>query len=47
MVFGLNADRVAAPDVGVLADGIERSFSELSPQEPKRPRGRRSVGAEP
>ncbi len=29
MVFGLNADRVAAPDVGVLAEGIERSFAEL------------------
>jgi diacylglycerol O-acyltransferase len=30
MVFGLNADRVGAPDVGVLAEGIERSFAELS-----------------
>ncbi|HEX6228271.1 MAG TPA: WS/DGAT domain-containing protein, partial [Solirubrobacterales bacterium] len=29
MVFGLNADRMAAPDVGVLAEGINRSFSEL------------------
>lgn len=29
MVFGLNADRVSAPDVGVLAEGIERSFAEL------------------
>jgi len=29
MVFGLNADRMAAPDVGVLAEGIERSFAEL------------------
>ena len=29
MVFGLNADRMAAPDIGVLADGIERSFAEL------------------
>ncbi len=33
MVFGLNADSNAAPDVGVLAEGIERSFSEL--QAPK------------
>ena len=29
MVFGLNADRVAAPDIGVLAEGIERSFADL------------------
>ena len=29
MVFGLNADRMAAPDIGVLAVGIERSFAEL------------------
>ena len=29
VVFGLNADRTAAPDVSVLADGIERSFAEL------------------
>jgi WS/DGAT/MGAT family acyltransferase len=29
MVFGLNADRMAAPDVAVLAAGIERSFAEL------------------
>ncbi len=29
MVFGLNADRVGASDVGVLAEGIERSFAEL------------------
>ncbi len=30
MVFGLNADRVGASDVGVLAEGIERSFAELA-----------------
>lgn len=29
MVFGLNADRMAAPDLAVLAEGIERSFAEL------------------
>jgi WS/DGAT/MGAT family acyltransferase len=29
VVFGLNADRMAAPDVAVLAEGIERSFAEL------------------
>lgn len=29
MVFGLNADRMAASDVEVLAEGIELSFSEL------------------
>lgn len=29
IVFGLNADRMAAPDVQVLAEGIERSFAEL------------------
>ncbi|MGD0453294.1 MAG: wax ester/triacylglycerol synthase family O-acyltransferase [Solirubrobacteraceae bacterium] len=40
MVFGLNADRMTAPDVGVLAEGIERSFAELRPIEVKRP-GRR------
>jgi diacylglycerol O-acyltransferase / wax synthase len=31
IVFGLNADRVAAPDIAVLADGIAQSFSELCP----------------
>lgn len=40
MVFGLNADRMAAPDVGVLADGIERSFSELAAPEADRHRRR-------
>ena len=45
MVFGLNADRMAAPDVGVLAEGIKRSFSELRPPEAKRPRRRPAVGA--
>jgi diacylglycerol O-acyltransferase / wax synthase len=44
IVFGLNADRMAAPDVGVLAEGIERSFSELRPPEAKRPRRRSAVG---
>ncbi len=44
MVFGLNADRMAAPDVEVLAEGIKRSFSELRPPEPK-PRRRPAVGA--
>jgi diacylglycerol O-acyltransferase len=34
MIFGLNVDSAAAPDVGVLVEGIERSFSEL--QAPKR-----------
>ena len=29
MVFGLNADRVAAPDIAILAEGIERSLVEL------------------
>ncbi len=29
MVFGLNADRVAAPDIEVLVEGIERSLAEL------------------
>ncbi|MGE5407289.1 MAG: WS/DGAT/MGAT family O-acyltransferase [Syntrophothermus sp.] len=31
MVFGLNADRMTAADVGVLAEGIRRSFAELRP----------------
>jgi hypothetical protein len=30
MVFGINADRVAAPDVAVLAEGIERAYAELT-----------------
>ena len=30
LVFGLNADRSGAPDVEVLAEGIERSFEELA-----------------
>jgi len=29
LVFGLNADRVAVPDLTTLVDGVERSFSEL------------------
>jgi len=29
MVFGLNADRLAAPDIAVLAEGIEQEFAEL------------------
>jgi diacylglycerol O-acyltransferase len=41
MIFGLNADRIAAPDVAVLADGIERAFAEL--QAPKTKRRRRSA----
>jgi diacylglycerol O-acyltransferase / wax synthase len=43
MVFGLNADRLAAPDVGVLAEGIARSLSELRPRDVRRPRRRRAV----
>jgi diacylglycerol O-acyltransferase / wax synthase len=38
LVFGLNADRTAAPDVGVLAEGIKREFAELRPPRAKRPR---------
>lgn len=30
MVFGINADRVAAPDAPVLAEGIERAFADLA-----------------
>jgi WS/DGAT/MGAT family acyltransferase len=45
MIFGLNADRMAAPDVAVLAEGIKRSFSELRPPDAKRPRHRPAVGA--
>jgi diacylglycerol O-acyltransferase len=45
VVFGLNADRMAAPDVGVLAEGIERSFAELQPPKAKRPRSRAAVRA--
>jgi diacylglycerol O-acyltransferase len=43
VVFGLNADRMAAPDVGVLAEGIERSFYELRPPETKRSRRRSAI----
>lgn len=46
MVFGLNADRMAASDVEVLAEGIERSFSELRPPETERPLRRPAVGAD-
>ena len=46
MVFGLNADRMAAPDLEVLAGGIERSFAELRPHETKRPRRRSPLAAE-
>jgi WS/DGAT/MGAT family acyltransferase len=45
MVFGLNADRIAAPDVEVLAEGIRRSFLELQPPGDKRPRRRPTVKA--
>lgn len=34
MVFGLNADRVAAPDLAVLAEGIEHSLAELESPDP-------------
>jgi WS/DGAT/MGAT family acyltransferase len=45
VVFGLNADRVAAPDLAVLAEGIERSFGDLQEAKPKRRRRRPTVGA--
>ncbi|HEX6619824.1 MAG TPA: WS/DGAT domain-containing protein, partial [Solirubrobacteraceae bacterium] len=45
MVFGLNADRVAAPDVGVLAEGIKRSLVELRRPQPRHPRRRPTVRA--
>ncbi len=34
LTFGVNADRVAAPDVAVLAEGIVRSLRELLPPQP-------------
>jgi hypothetical protein len=37
MVFGLNADRLSAPDLAVLAEGIEQSFAELRPRVPVSP----------
>jgi len=43
MVFGLNADRMAAPDVEVLAEGIRRSFAELGAPEAKRARRRHAA----
>jgi hypothetical protein len=45
MVFGLNADRMAAPDVEVLAWGIERSLSELGPARTNGSRRRRAARA--
>ncbi len=45
VVFGLNADRMAAPDVEVFAEGIERAFAELQRVEGKRGRGRAAVAA--
>jgi len=47
MVFGLNADRMAAPDVAVLAEGIRLSFSELQAPAGKRPPRRRPARATP
>jgi len=47
IVFGLNADRMAAPDVGVLAEGIRLSFSELQPPDVKRARRRRPAQVAP
>ena len=41
MTFGLNADRLSAPDVAVLAEGIERSFAELCPPKARRRRSSR------
>ncbi|HXW58653.1 MAG TPA: wax ester/triacylglycerol synthase family O-acyltransferase [Solirubrobacteraceae bacterium] len=47
IVFGINADSVVAPDVAVLAEGIERSFLELrAPQAKPRRRGS-AVGTSP
>ena len=40
MVFGLNADRMTAPDVETLAEGIETSFAELLPPRAGGARGR-------
>ena len=45
MIFGLNADRVAAPDIDVLAEGIEQSFAELRPRRAKGSRRARAAGA--
>lgn len=36
VVFGLNADRLAAPDLAVLAEGVEQTFAELRDAEPAR-----------
>jgi WS/DGAT/MGAT family acyltransferase len=47
LTFGLNADRVAAPDVGMLAEGIERAFAELRPRPTAPPRRRATSAATP
>jgi WS/DGAT/MGAT family acyltransferase len=47
IVFGLNADRIAAPDLAVLAEGIERSFSELHESDGKQAQRGPTVGADP
>jgi hypothetical protein len=42
MAVGINADRIAAGDVEVLADGIARSFAELRAPAPA-PRRRKTA----
>jgi diacylglycerol O-acyltransferase len=44
VAFGLNADRVSAPDLAELAEGIRHSFAELQPKAKRRRRGA-AVGA--
>jgi diacylglycerol O-acyltransferase / wax synthase len=39
--FGVTGDRDAAPDIGVLCEGIERSIEQLLPPAPSRPPARR------
>ena len=45
LVFGLNADRMTAPDVATLAEGIEQSFSELLPPARRRAGRRPAAGS--
>ena len=48
MVVGINADRKAAPDLGVLAEGIEHSLGELRTEaRPATRRSRRAASARP
>jgi hypothetical protein len=45
--FGITGDYDAAPDIGVLADGIELAMAELMELVSPHPRARRAAGGRP